>query len=165
MRGRPCPNGLHWRPDLPAQGTPATQPKKVTTIEYESTLLANATFTGSWHDSQADGVNFVTASVFGSNSSTSGGFQIQESDDITNANFTHIAVQLNTITVAGSLIRIWSPIKARWWRIIFINNVTTQTSLEITSCATNVQINPELFSQANSSGIPEEGFSVAITTN
>jgi hypothetical protein len=149
---------------LTIQGNPSTQPKKTTVVELNSSLLANQVFLGSWHDSQADGTNYVAATVYASAASTNGGFIIQESDDITNANFTRTVSNLTAIVSANTLTRVQGVIKARFWRISYTNNVAAAASIEITSCATNVFLQSQGSSGGNSD-TTDVGPVVVITTN
>jgi hypothetical protein len=127
---------------MPIQGTPATQPKKVTTVEFaQGAYQASAAFIGAWHDSQTDGVNFVTATFFASQAQSGASFSIQETDDTSNANFTRTVATLSGAYGANALERVQATIKARFWRVILTFGGTAGT-IEITSCATNVQLLP-----------------------
>jgi hypothetical protein len=106
---------------------------KATTIETTSPLAANGVFTGAWHDSTLDGTMFVMASAFANQQGT---IQIQESDDITNANFTH-SLFSSTIT-ANTLGRVIGLIKCRYWRVVFTNGATIQTSFELTTTGSDI---------------------------
>jgi hypothetical protein len=111
--------------------------RKSTTIESTTLLAGNATFTGAWHDSQADGTCFVGATSFSNVASGAGALTIQESDDTTNANFTRSANSATTIA-ANSLCALRAYIRARYWRIVYVNGASAQASFEVTSCATNI---------------------------
>lgn len=106
---------------------------KITTIETTTPLGANGVFTGPWHDSNADGTNWVDVTIRTDQVGTL--IAVQTSDDITNANFT---IQVVAVGVsANSTKRIWASIRTRFWRIVFTNGATPETALEITSTATN----------------------------
>ena len=124
---------------------------KLTTIETITPLAANGVFTGAWHDSQADGVLFVMASVFATIGSTANGFVIQESDDISNANFTR-TIQVGN-SVANTLGRIVAYIKCRYWRVVFTNSTSPQTAMEITTTASDI---------LNQIGYPADTISVNV---
>lgn len=107
---------------------------KQTTIETTTPLAASAVFTGPWHDSDADGTIFVLASAFANVAGA--GFAIQESDDITNTNFTHQIV--NAGVSASTLVRLIGLIKCRYWRVVFTNSTTAQTSFELTTTGSDI---------------------------
>ena len=104
--------------------------RKQTTIETKTPLGAGATFTGPWHDSELDGTIFICVTSF---TDKTGTFQIQESDDNTNSNFTRIIVTPNS--PASALARCAVRITARYWRVVFTNGASAQGSFELTTCA------------------------------
>jgi len=119
---------------LTANPAATTDLHKLTTIETQTLLAANGVFTGAWHDSQADGVLFVMVSAF---SAQAGTFVIQESDDISNANFTKSLIGSVNVAVS-TLARYVVTIKARYWRIVYTNGATLQTSFELSTTASDI---------------------------
>jgi hypothetical protein len=113
-----------------------TELRKHTTVETNVPLAANALFTGAWHDSQADGTVYVSATALSSSTTGASGFTIDQSDDITNAGFTQNGTANTTVT-AATLITIYNVILKRYWRVRFQNAGTAQTSLEVTTTAFN----------------------------
>lgn len=122
----------------PGMGTSATgfAVKKITTVE-STTLLGNAgVFTGAWHDTNIDGTIFVSASEVSAQPSATNGFTVEETDDTTNASFTH-GVGIMTAP-AATLNRLhFCVIKARFWRVRYTNGATPQTTFELTTTACN----------------------------
>lgn len=120
---------------------PVTRPifRKKTTIESTVTLAGAAVFTGAWHDSELEGTICVVATSFSDKASSASGMIIQESDDNSNANFTRTVAQSSTINANG-LGRMLGFIRARYWRIVYNNGASAQTSFELTSCATNAPL-------------------------
>lgn len=107
---------------------------KNTTVETIAPLAANATFTGNWHDSQADGTTFVIVTSFSNVAGAASGLSVDLSDDITNANFTRAGVSAIQ-PAAATLTSVLAPIRARYWRVTYHNGATLQASLEVTACA------------------------------
>ena len=126
-------DGMELITDNPAQTTPL---RKHTNVETKTPLAANALFTGAWHDSQADGTVYVSATALSSAATGASGFTIDQSDDITNAGFTQNGTATTTVG-AAALITIYNVILKRYWRIRFQNAGTAQTSLEVTTTAFN----------------------------
>jgi hypothetical protein len=122
--------------DLTSNPAANTELVKQTIIETTTPLAANGVFTGAWHDSQADGVLYVTATVFASQNSAANGFVIQESDDISNANLIR-TIQVGN-SVANAIGRITTAIKCRYWRVVFTNTTTAQTAMELTTTASDI---------------------------
>jgi len=107
---------------------------KLTTIETTTPLAANGVFTGAWHDSQLDGTLFVLVSAF---TNQSGTYIIQETDDQSNVNLIRSLVGNVTVT-ASTLNRTVALIKCRYWRIVYTNGATLQTSFELTTTASDI---------------------------
>ena len=123
---------------------------KLTTIETTATLLANAVYTGPWHDTQADGTIFVTASAFANQAAAALGFVIQQTDDPTNTNFTNAVASLGV--AASTLVRLSTIIANRYWRIVYTNGASNQGSFELTATAmNNLPSNTGLVSNSNES--------------
>src|SRR5271157_379325 len=107
---------------------------KLTTIETTTPLAANGVFTGAWHDSQLDGTLFVLVSAF---TNQSGTYIIQETDDQSNVNLIRSLVG-NVVVTASTLNRTVALIKCRYWRIVYTNGATLQTSFELTTTASDI---------------------------
>lgn len=122
---------------------PVTRPifRKKTTIETTTPLLAGATFTGPWHDSELDGTACVM--VYSLSNVAAGAaaasFAIQVTEDTTNAGLIQSAASSasNPAVSAGVVGRAFAMIKARYWRVVYTNGGTNQTTFELTSCAFN----------------------------
>lgn len=127
---------------LKVDGSLAPEPLvKKTTIESTTLLAANATFTGAWHDSIADGTCYVTATEFSAQVGAANGLVIQECDDISGASIPVANLTRNatfSTTTAATLNRCYSVIKCRYWRIVYTNGATLQTTFELTSTAMNI---------------------------
>jgi hypothetical protein len=96
-------------------------------------LAANAVFTSAWQDTELDGANYiqVVVSVYGSNSQTNG-FVLQGSNDQGNINV------LAQSTISYPAVYAFPyPISYRYWRVIYTNGGTLQTSMSITYTAYN----------------------------
>jgi hypothetical protein len=124
-------------------GNPSSAPtiiKKLITIETETPLAANGTFTGAWHDSQADGTVWVEVSavINPAGAATVAPTQLQESDDISNPTFTRTLS--SGALGGGTLQRFNTFIRARYWRVVVTNGTTPQTSFELATCACNALI-------------------------
>ncbi|HEY6767565.1 MAG TPA: hypothetical protein VI386_22645 [Candidatus Sulfotelmatobacter sp.] len=109
--------------------------RKRTAVETNTPLAANATYTGAWHDSELDGTVYVIATSLSNVAATAGSFVIQLSDDTSNASLTYnseagaISPQANTRIVFPAYIR------SRYWRVVYQNGATLQTTFEITTCS------------------------------
>jgi hypothetical protein len=121
---------------ITANPSQTTDLHKLTIVETTTPLAANGVFTGAWHDSQADGVLYVTATVYASQNSATNGFVIQESDDISNANLIR-TIQVGN-SIANTIGRITTAIKCRYWRVVFTNTTTAQTTMELTTTASDI---------------------------
>ncbi len=110
--------------------------RKQTTIETTIPLAANATFTGQWHDSQADGTFVVACSSFSDQPSiNASGCIIQQSDDIGNPNLTINVGNNSGILAANTVHKGIAVIKGRYWRITYKNGATAQGKFELTTCS------------------------------
>lgn len=136
-----------------------TKVSKVTVIETTTPLAANGVFTGPWHDSQVDGAVYVTASSFSNVAAANNGLLLQESDDQNNATFTRTFAQTAGAINAGVLNRVGGYLKARYWRAVYTNGVGVQASFELTVCAVNMALFP------NVSGTPDTGISVSLSVS
>lgn len=125
---------------------PITQGVKGTkTFTTESTipLAGNATFTGAWHDSSLDGTCFVEATFLADVNGAVSGCVIQESDDNSNSSFTRVvrvwaANTGSTTPSANQTGYFWAYIRSRYWRIVYKNGVSPQTSFELNTVSSNV---------------------------
>jgi hypothetical protein len=100
-------------------------------VETSAVLAGSATYTGSWHDTTFDGVNSVTVNTFSDKISGTPGLQIQQSMDSSNSNFTQvIASSIGTIA-ASTLYTLSANITARYWRVVYTNGATAQTTFEV----------------------------------
>jgi hypothetical protein len=115
--------------------------RKKTTIETTTPLAGGATFTGAWHDSELDGTACVMVYTRADqiSSGTASAFAIQVTDDTSNAGLIQNAAasSSNPAVGANTVGRAFAVIKARFWRVVYINGATPQGSFEITSCAFN----------------------------
>lgn len=95
-------------------------------------LLANgAVFTSAWQDATATPLNYLELSIYSDQASALLGLVVQESDDITNANFTSTAAK-DTCN-AATLQRLICPIRKRYWRVQYTNGGVTQTTFELSA--------------------------------
>lgn len=125
---------------------PATQQviaKKVFTQESTTPLSGSATFTGAWHDSATDGTCFVEVTFLANVAGAVSGCYIQESDDSSNSAFTRtvrtwIANSGSTTPSANQTGMFWAYIRARYWRVVYVNGGSAQASFELNSVASSV---------------------------
>lgn len=103
---------------------------KTTVIETSATLGSNAVFTSAWYDSQIDGTLWVAIESYADKSAAS--CIIQQTNDTGNANLSTSSNNFNT-PGANSLFQYGWPITYRYWRIVYTNNATAQTTFELTS--------------------------------
>lgn len=117
---------------MSTQGNPSTQLRKVTVIETTTPLVANASYVGGWHDSDADGSVYAIVQSLSNVAATAGTFSVQLSDDINNAGLTYNA-DAGAIS-PGAATRITYPVylRSRYWRILYQNGAAAQTTFEIT---------------------------------
>lgn len=109
-------------------------------------LGSNGVFTGTWQDTMTDSTLYVQASVFANQASATNGFEIDETDDSANANFTRSLV---TATVSASTFStISAAIRGRYWRVKYTNGSVAQTSFELNATATTEPVLP-----LNTSGV------------
>jgi hypothetical protein len=96
-----------------------------------TTVLANAgVFTSNWFDGTAVPVNYIEFTSYSDQAAAAGGLVVQESDDISNANFTRTAA---TDTPAAAVLEsLICPIRKRYWRVVYTNGAVTQTTFELT---------------------------------
>lgn len=131
VQGNPADNVAEWGGaalTAPSASTPPAATdvgptvrsiaRKVPALETNALLAANATYTGTWHDTAGEGTICVGASAYvSSGSSVSNGFQIQQTDDTT---ATPVTVAQGTAANAATTV-ISAPISQRYWRILFHN--------------------------------------------
>lgn len=101
--------------------------RKKQILQTSTPLGANATFTGPWQDSELTGTNYVEATgVANVASAATSGIQLQESDD-------QITANVNTVANGGSstINYIAGNIRKRYWRVLFTNGATLQTSFTL----------------------------------
>jgi hypothetical protein len=108
--------------------------RKAQILETTTLLPANGVFTGPWHDTQADGTVYVTAtSVSNVVSAATVGLLIQGSED-----------QITTINLgsAGALTvtRASANIRQRYWRVVYTNSVTVQSSFSLYVSTSNTPL-------------------------
>lgn len=150
---------------------PVSRPilRKKTTIETTTPLAAGATFTGAWHDSELDGTVFVTATSLSNQAAagTANAFRIEESDDINNAGLTRIASGSsgNPAVGANTIGRAYAFIKARFYRVVYVNGATLQGTFELTTCATNIAPFADSGQYAGSNGLATVPVTASIYLN
>lgn len=94
-------------------------------------LLGNGgVFTSPWLDSTLVPLDFVEVTSYSDQAAAAGGLVVQESDDITNANFARTAG--SDTPGAATLETMVCTIRKRYWRVIYTNGVTPQTQFELT---------------------------------
>jgi hypothetical protein len=99
-------------------------------------LAANGVFTSAsgtgpsgWFDTEVTGDTFVFARALSNVGSANPGFAIQVSDDPTNAGLTQALAQVTTsANVVGT---VNCSIPTRYWRIVYTNGATLQTTFEL----------------------------------
>lgn len=117
--------------------------RKRTIIETTTTLGANATFTGSWHDSELDGTRYVCISSLSNVIAAASGLKIQGTDDQGNAGLTKTFFLFQpTAGVnfdSSGLVAI--QIRTRYYRVTYTNGATPQGSFELAlTCFDDTQL-------------------------
>jgi hypothetical protein len=112
--------------------------RKFGSIQTTTPLAANGTFTGAWIDTNQTGDTFVSMSWV-SNVTSANNVEIQQTDDSTNAS---IPVQIVAISTAATFGNLFGNITRRYWRVVYPNGATLQTTFEL--CATGNSISPNL---------------------
>jgi hypothetical protein len=125
--------------------------RKQSSVLTTTSLGANAAYTSSWVDTTQTGDAYVEISAFANQTGAS--MVLQGTDDTSNSNFTQtLTLNVNgnggqTIT-ANTLTTIAANITTRYWRVVYTNSSTAQTSFELTA-TTNSMTNPWSMSAYN----------------
>lgn len=142
----------------PASGVPAvgtevapvikTIERRSTDLISTATILASATFTSAWFDTQQTGASQAVLSVLIPSSGFAGNaLRFDTTDDTTQVNF---VTQTFTPTtgIYGSF---WVPIQGRYWRVRFANGATQQTApiIAVTTQAFPKTLNPAMGGNTN----------------
>lgn len=104
---------------------------KKSTLEIAGKVAASVTVNCPWHDSQADGTMYVTISTLGVGTST---ITLQETEDPDNVNMFRT---VGTSAVTTVLTRTGGVIRARYWRVVYVNGATAQTAVQVFSTGYN----------------------------
>jgi hypothetical protein len=122
--------------------TVRTIPRKLgpTTPETTATLAANSVYTGSWKDTNADGVVNVFAQSYSDQASAASGFVIQGSNDTTNSSLTYTIA--STTAAAATLTNLYFTVPSRYWRVVYTNGGTNQAAFEISHTSSQVATTP-----------------------
>lgn len=113
------------------QGAPSTQLRKTTTIETTTPLAANQAYVGLWHDSDADGSVYVVVTFLANVASVAGSVQFQFSEDITDAGLTFSPSGGSISVLANTQTPYPIHLRTRYWRLLYQNGPTAQTSFKI----------------------------------
>jgi hypothetical protein len=105
-------------------------PRKNCAILTTTPLAANGVFTSAWFDTSVTGDTFVFARALANVTSASSGFVIQISDDTSNAGLTQNLA--STSAGANTVATVNTAIPTRYWRIVYTNGATLQTTFELT---------------------------------
>src|ERR1700676_2303028 len=92
-------------------------------------LGAGGVFTSNWFDGTLIPLNYVELTSYSDQASAASGLIIQESDDITNANFTRTAG--SDTAAAATQESMIVPVRKRYWRVQYTNGGTPQASFEL----------------------------------
>src|SRR2546426_866480 len=105
--------------------------RRAGSVVTTTALGANGVFTGAWNDANIDGTTFVQAGVRADQASAANGFEIDESDDTSDGNFTRVVVS----ATVGANTTTWvsATIRGRNWRVKYTNGGTAQTSFQLTA--------------------------------
>lgn len=121
--------------------------RKFTDVFTTTPLAANASFTSAWIDTQQTGESFVTVE---SQSNVNGAvLQIQETDD-TVAGAVRVLTTQNVPSGTQT-----AYIGARYWRVLYTNGATLQTTFELT--ATGSINGPVLLQSGNGYALAQGG--------
>lgn len=107
------------------------QQQKKTFIETTTLLGANGVYTGPWHDSDLDGSVYAIITSFSNVAGATGTFQIQLSDDNTDANFSFNSTVGALSPPAGQKMQYPCYLRARFWRVLYTNGATPQATFKI----------------------------------
>jgi hypothetical protein len=110
-------------------GDEAATLKKNAVILTTTALGANGVYTSAWFDTTLDNTTTVNAASYSNIASASSGFQIQETND--SSGLTGNFVTTSNTSSAATYTRLTAQITARYWRIVYTNSGTAQTSFEI----------------------------------
>jgi hypothetical protein len=111
-------------------GTVFNSPVRNGSILTTTPLGAGASFTQAWQDSTSDGTITVECTVRADQASGNLGFTIQETDDPTNVNFTQTLTAFTIVSNVTLTAR--TPIRAKFYRVVYTNGATPQGSFELT---------------------------------
>jgi len=108
-----------------------TSLKKNQLTETTAALGANGVYTGAWHDTTLDNTTYVRvfSEAAGGVQSATNGLQIQEVDDTANTGAAGAAFQIGTGAFGNAAVG--GYINARYWRVVYTNGATAQTTLAI----------------------------------
>jgi hypothetical protein len=96
-------------------------------------LAAGAAFTSNWYDNDNVGAVYVSIESFSDQGSNGSGVVVQETDDNTNTNLTRTVV--TGTSQASTQFLLYAPIRRRFFRFIYTNSGTAQTTFELTATA------------------------------
>ena len=113
-------------PSMPVKAGPV-MPSIILTV---TPLGSNGVYTSGWFDTSSAFANYVEITSYSDQASASLGLVVQESDDVTNINFT--ASENSDTAAAATLERLVSPVRKRFWRIVYTNGAVAQTQFEMT---------------------------------
>ena len=110
--------------------------RRAGSVVTTTALGANGVFTGAWNDANIDGTTFVQAGVRADQASAANGFEIDESDDTSDGNFTRVVVS----ATVGANTTTWvsATIRGRNWRVKYTNGGTAQTSFKLTATPSDI---------------------------
>jgi hypothetical protein len=127
---------------------PATNPiptirnaaRKYSYIMWDGPIGASQQLVGPWNDTNATGVQFLHGTLFAGGPSAASGFIVEESDDINDSTFTFTcgvvlstgaSTQGNGITYTSGQLFWCAPIRARYYRLRYLNAGTAISSLKV----------------------------------
>src|SRR6266700_3502346 len=127
----------HLFADTGFNATSNTRPifRKYGSIVTTANLGVSGVFTGPWIDTNGEGTIFVQAAAFSTQASALVGFELDETDDTTDSNFTRI---INNVSVSTSVLTyVTGSVRGRYWRVKYTNGVIAQTSFKLTQTNSN----------------------------
>jgi hypothetical protein len=104
--------------------------RKSCSILTTTPLAANGVYTSSWFDTSVTGDTFVFARALSNVASAGSGFVIQISDDTSNSGLTQSFA--TTSVSANAVATVNTAIPTRYWRVVYTNGATLQTTFELT---------------------------------
>lgn len=128
-------------------------PMRTSTVNYktgfvltQALLGSSGVYTSQWFNNQSDGSQAIVCLSRSDAASAASGFQLQQTNDTSDANFT--TNSYSTTANAATTTSAFTNTYQRFWRVLYTNGGTAQTSFKI-ACS----LSPVQFTLADTAGI------------